>query len=112
MASSFLSPSATQVLYLNLDVTDATQVARFLTRHPSPVGHFISVNCQQVRGFKEQGVCHVISQLLLLRAAGSHVCLHHVGRTFHRALRLLQLTPLFEVRRHSRLPAQPRSCPN
>lgn len=105
-------PSATQVLYLNLDVSDATQVARFLTRHPSPVGHFISVNCQQVRNFKDHGVCHVISQLLVLRAAGSHVCLHHVDHTFHRALRLLQLTSLFEGRRHSRLPAQSRSCSN
>ena len=110
LSAHFTSPK--QVLYLNLDVSDATQMAQFLTSHSSSTGYLIYVDCLQLRNFKRQGFCHVISQLLQLRQTGATVCLHNVNRLFYRVLRLLQLVSLFEVSRYSSLSSLPRLALN
>ena len=85
------SPAAS----VDLDVPGAVQTAcakalGLPLHRPS-----LHVDCHHLTCQRTLGVSHVVSQLLLLRRAGTEVWLHRVNAPLRRCLRLLQLTPLF-----------------
>lgn len=55
----------------------------------------LHLDCSALPGQRTLGVCHQVSQLLLLRRGGAEVWLHQVHPVLHRCLRVLQVAHLF-----------------
>ena len=62
---------------------------------PSQLGLTLHVDCRALPHRPALGVCHQVSQLLLLRRDGYGISLHHVHPVLRHCLRLLRVTHLF-----------------
>ena len=75
---------------LNLDEPDAVQRARTL-----PPSAWVHIDCGRLVCQRTLGVAYVVSQLLLLRRAGTRVWLRNVNAPLRRCLQLLRVSSLF-----------------
>lgn len=62
---------------------------------PDQPQRLLHLDCSAAPYRCSQGVCHQVSQLLLLRRAGVEVCLHQVHPVLKRSLHELQVAHLF-----------------
>jgi hypothetical protein len=100
MEQTLLSNNPAHILYLDLDTADARQVARLMLNNPLKGDYCVHIDCRHLCSLKTRGYCHVISQLLELRASGARVLLRNVSCSFYSALSLFKLTNLFDIRRN------------
>ncbi|NML67238.1 hypothetical protein HHL22_18695 [Hymenobacter sp. RP-2-7] len=63
--------------------------------HPGPASQTLHLDCCAAPYRHTLGVCHQVSQLLLLRRAGVAVWLHQANPVLRRCLRVLQVAHLF-----------------
>ena len=79
------------VLLVNLAAVDAAHLVRILVPPHAP----LLVDCGALPCQRTQGVCFLVSQLLILRQRGASVRLCNASLTLQRCLHTLQLDSVF-----------------
>ncbi|GAB3637944.1 hypothetical protein GCM10027422_35340 [Hymenobacter arcticus] len=90
-ATPLAEPAATALLLVNLAAVDAALLDR-MRRQPQPQ---LLINCGMQPCRRGLGVCHFLSQLLLLRQRGASVWLCNVDPLLRRCLQQLGLAASF-----------------
>ncbi|KAA9338599.1 hypothetical protein F0P96_07170 [Hymenobacter busanensis] len=102
-----------RIVRVNFNAIAPVELARTLAQDPDiqrkPL--YVLIDCDDVRCLRTHGVCHFVSQLLLMRRAGVQIMLHNVGNTLARALRLLHLDVVFELAATSHFRPEYRARP-
>ncbi|TGD79642.1 STAS domain-containing protein [Hymenobacter wooponensis] len=86
-----------ELMAINLDVVEATQIARALARDAQRPRPQLIVDCGHLKCLRTLGVSHVISELLVLHKAGANILLRNVDPALQRCLSLLKLTRVFRT---------------
>ncbi|QJX49066.1 hypothetical protein HMJ29_20010 [Hymenobacter taeanensis] len=82
---------------INLDVVEATQVARALARDATQTHPQLIIDCSHLKCLRTLGVSHVISELLVLHKAGANIWLRNADPALLHCLALLKLTHIFRA---------------
>lgn len=86
-------PAAPALLFANLASVEATLLTRMLLQPPPQ----LLIDCEAQPCRRSLGVCHFVSELLLLRQQGGSVWLLNVDPLLRRCLQQLGLTAHFFV---------------
>ena len=85
------------LMRVNFNTTNATELARALSRRGYLWRPRLLINCQQLDCLRDRGVCYFVSQLLLLHRAGAKILLANVDPTLYRALNILHLNSVLHI---------------
>ncbi|WP_188559079.1 hypothetical protein [Hymenobacter glacieicola] len=93
------NPDSSSIFYnVDLNTTDPVDLARRLVRTVPGAQPRLLIDCRRLKCLHTLGVSYLASQLLLTRQAGAYILLYNVGPVLERALRLLCLDQVFELR--------------
>ena len=101
-------PNSSSPFYnVDLNTTDPVDLARQLVQTQPGSQPQLLIDCHRLKCLHTLGVSYLASQLLLARQAGAHILLYNVGPVLERALRLLRLDQVFELRAAASGPQPP-----
>ena len=86
-----------RVYSIDLNRTDAVQLAQRLDRADARQRPQFLIDCQHLTCLRTHGVSYLVSQLLLTKHAGADILLYNVDAVLGGALRLLQLHQVFQI---------------